>query len=378
MKFAQSLPVALLFCFSSNAQSPQEILAKTAAKISKLSSAEYTRISRYTNPLSNTDTGYTRSSNAMLLTDGKVNSSFEKTDQNNGESVYGSTFCEKTVFDIDFLDSTFTSEKQISNSTPLTGLAKSITTNYLLRPERLHRLNDSIINKYDCFQVLVKSYDTINNGKHYYTWQRLWISKKLMLPVYTRLDIAGPMGKEGYAVGIVNFFTEEWFEDYKLDRKISPKTFAFDSSRFTAPNKTMLVKGDQLPSFNISMQDGQPVDTAQFRNKIILVEFGSTSCVANALVNPLMNRMIGSYDPQTIAIFGVFASESAKRVTGYIKSQALKFPVYLAPNDIKRTFKTMGTPNFYLADKTGKIVGVYRGYYDSLEEDLKIGIESIR
>ncbi|RYF98539.1 MAG: TlpA family protein disulfide reductase [Chitinophagaceae bacterium] len=377
MKFVQVLPVALLLMFNANAQSPQEILEKTATKIIGLNAVKYTNLARFTNPLSNTDTGYTRSEAAIILSDGKVIRSFHKTDHNKGESVYGSTYTNQTAIEIDYLDSTFTSSHKANSSTALTDIASSITTQYLIKPERLVRLKDSIVNRQDCFQVLVKTYDTINNGKHYYTWQRLLVSKKLMLPVYTRLDIAGSMGKEGYEVGIVSFFNEEWFENYRLNGKISDKKFAFDSTRFTAPNKAMLVIGDQLPAFDIKTQDEKTIDPSQFANKPVLVEFGSTSCVANALVNPMMNRMIGLYDTSKISIFSVFASESAKRVSSYVNNQGLKFPVYLAPNSIKRTFKTMGTPNFYLADKNGKIVGVYRGYYDKLEEELTKAIKAI-
>ncbi len=151
----------------------------------------------------------------------------------------------------------------------------------------------------------------------------------------------------------------------------------FNKSDFDLANKKMLEDGATAPDIKVKDLTGNDVPVSAFKNKIVLIEFGATTWGANPLANPLMNRLSKQYNSANVAIISVYSAETPLQINNYIKNNKLEFPVYMGNRQLKKGFKTMGTPGFYLIGKDGKIVKSSNGYYDELEQDMTTQINNL-
>lgn len=238
------------------------------------------------------------------------------------------------------------------------------------KAKNISRQKDTMINRVSCYSFFVRSYDTVENNNHNYTYQYFYISKKTMLPVFVKEIGSGSAEKGGYSLGRVNVFNETYFNHYKLNKAPDPSIFTFNRNGFDLENKTMLAEGSAAPQIQVRHLRGNMLPPDNFKNKVVLLAFGSTTCAANPLANPVMNRLLAKYKANDVLIFGIYSEETPEQVKNYIQANDITFPVYLGSSRLKKKFKTIGTPNFYLIDKRGVVVKSIEGYSDSLEEVL--------
>ena len=84
----------------------------------------------------------------------------------------------------------------------------------------------------------------------------------------------------------------------------------------------------------------------------------------------MLNRLNKKYDTRDFAIVSIYSNETPDQIKKYIESNKLQFLLYIGNKKVNRDFKTMGTPGFYLIDKSGKILQSSNGYSDDLEKEL--------
>lgn len=287
---------------------------------------------------------------------------------NNHQTNLREVFSHDTLYNINLRDSVYNIDrhpKDIYNS--LMSFRETIRQVIKKGSLKIALRQDTIINHIRCYSLFINSYDTVVNSNHDFTHQFFYVNKKTFLPVYTKEVGAGNAEKGGYSLGRLNFFSETYFYEYQFNKKPSSGAFYFDKSGFDLENKNMLANGTIAPEILVRNLSEKTVPLSDFKNKIILLEFGSTTCGANPLANPMLNRLAKKYNLQDFAIISIYSEETPDQVRNYIKANHIQFPTYLGNNKLQRRFQTIGTPNFYLIDKNGIIVKSMNGYSDELE-----------
>lgn len=296
----------------------------------------------------------------------------------NGQSISINIFRKDTLFSVDLTDSiySFTAHPMQENiNSGIFSFMADIKDMINRRPLIFHQLKDTVINKINCYNFFVKVYDTIDNRWHNYTYEKLAIDKRTLMPVYYKCYGEGNAEKGGFTIGRVNFFNEDHYSNFRTNQTIPESEFQFDKNKFSLKNDRMLSVGTIAPPMQLNDTINKIVDPVRFKNHLLLVVFGSTDCSANPLANPVLNRLNKKYDANGMAIINIYTGEKAEKVAKYIKSNRLWFPVYIGTLTTKKAYKTLGTPNFYLVDKAGKIIARFDGYSDMLEKQLTQDID---
>lgn len=109
---------------------------------------------------------------------------------------------------------------------------------------------------------------------------------------------------------------------------------------------------------------------------IKLVVFGSTTCSANPLSNPMLNKLHLKYANRPFSIVNIYTGDKIEQISSYVKNNQLNFPVFSGTRSLSSKFKTVGTPNFYLIDHDNKVIASFNGFYDGLEKDLVTKIDT--
>ncbi|OKS88542.1 TlpA disulfide reductase family protein [Mucilaginibacter polytrichastri] len=352
------------------------ILQQTAAKIHLLKSISYEVKETDINPFSVGDTTRSTAKVSIVFTKaGAVNSLLMKTSMNDGKTLLCDIFYKDTLYSVDLDDSTYVTSKQ----KPIPDISSTLDfiTNSLKSPSKIFYQKDTIIAKAACYQIFIKSYDTVANGLHNYTYNYIAINKKSLLPTYIRQAGEGSVEKDGHSLGRLKMFSEKTFFNLKANKRINDNLFRFDKTIYSIKNTQMLANGAVAPILILKDLSNQIVPPASFKHKVLLVEFGGTTCAANPLANPMLNRLAQKYPSKDFAIASIYSVETSTQVKQYIAGNGIAFPVYLGTKKVLNEFKTIGTPNFYLIDKNGKIIKSSNGYSNELEKELTAEIDKL-
>jgi thiol-disulfide isomerase/thioredoxin len=371
-----------LFCscgFTAKAQQqPVNLLQKSIQNIKNYRSISFEVMQVDKNMLS-TDTTVSKTREAIVQNaDGYITAQNLLSLTQAGKLYNREVYTRGKLYSLDLKDSIYTEDtrpNKVTNS--LTGYINQVT--YLLNKKsgQISRLKDSLIAGKFCYGFFARVYDTIVNNQHNYTYQYIYLNPKTLLPVYLKEQGSGSATKGGYEIGRVNVFNERRFDNYMLNKHVNPSVFVFNRTGFYSETTAMLPQGALAPAVNVQSLTGMSLPATQFKNKVMLLQFGSVTCGANALANPLMNRLSAKYSGRNAAIACIYSEETPVQAQKYIEANNIHFPVYLGSSQLKRKFQTKGTPNFYLVDRQGIIVKSINGYSDGLEQELSKAIDGL-
>jgi len=294
-----------------------------------------------------------------------------------GKRVLGETYVDGKLYFVNLVDSTYTEEvPKAPVICEIIEIVSILEDELMQRSSKIIRQLDTVFEGKKCYKFMIKSFDTIANGNHDYIHKKILIDQKTMLPVYLKSTGAGDGNKEGLSLGRLNVYNEKILYCVALNRKNSITPFV--TTGLTLPNTAMLKDGEMAPELYLKSLSGLDVSKDNFKDKFLLVVFGETTCPANPLANPMLNRLHAKFASEEFLIVNVYTNEMSEQVKKYIKSNAIKFPVYLGNRKLTKAFKTIGTPNFYLINNEGKVARAYNGYSDSLEEELTENIAKLQ
>ncbi|MGZ3872519.1 MAG: TlpA family protein disulfide reductase [Mucilaginibacter sp.] len=326
------------------------------------------------NPYSTGDTSYLRE-HSYLVFDNKaqLKAAHKNIDIDDGKLKTLSILQNDTLFQIDLKDSSYSftpKPEQNAISDDIISVSDNIAYNLSKGASKIFRRKDTVISGITCYNFFIKGYDSVENGLHNYTYDYISINKKTQIPVLLKEIGQGIAEKDGYVVGRLSFYSEGHFSNMQVNKKIDKALFYFDRSELALPNKKMLAEGTIAPKLKLTDLEYKEVTASDLSNKLLLIEFGATDCVANSLANPVLNRLHKKYASSDFSIVSIYTDELSDKVKKFITGNKLEFPVYLGNRQTKKAFKTVGTPNFYLVDENGRIIKSFEGYSDSLEKEM--------
>lgn len=373
--------VPMFFHFlSAHAQTPAiNILKKTVSKFDHLKSLAYDEKAIQKNPFSTGDTSFFNNQTKLIFDANNLVKIMNVMLRSYDGKINVRTIRKDSVCSIDLNDSTYSIDsvkEKGAISDDLNMLIASIKTATNNTPGKIFQKQDTIIDKTNCYQFLIKVFDTVAKGNHDYTYDYLYISKKTFMPVARKRIGLGTAEKDGYVLGRLSFYDEQHFSAYHFNEVYNSSDFEFDRMALSPVNTKMLRTGVAAPELQVYDLTGNAIDPVIFKNKVLLVEFGATACGANPLANPMLNRLNSKYPTSNFSIVSIYSDDSGDQVKKYIESNKLEFPVYKGSRKLRKEFSILGTPNFYILDKNRTIIKSIDGYSDDLEKDISTAIEA--
>jgi thiol-disulfide isomerase/thioredoxin len=134
--------------------------------------------------------------------------------------------------------------------------------------------------------------------------------------------------------------------------------------------------GSRLPEFSVKDLQGREILSAEFRGKVVLIDFWATWCQPCKKEMPGYQKLLNLYGPRGFAVIG-FKFDTMTDVqdpVSFAKGIGVRYPLAVAADDLKQKFGGIeGLPTTMLYDRQGilrkKIVGFE--YTDVIESSVK-------
>ena len=122
-----------------------------------------------------------------------------------------------------------------------------------------------------------------------------------------------------------------------------------------------LAVGKAFPDFDEKDLDGKPLSVANFKGKIVLVDFWATWCGPCVAELPNVLETYGKYHGKGFEVIGISLDQDKDKLTGFIKEKKMPWQQYFDgkgwQSKLGQKYGINSIPATYLIDKEGKIIG---------------------
>ncbi len=119
---------------------------------------------------------------------------------------------------------------------------------------------------------------------------------------------------------------------------------------------------DAAPPFTLSDVQGRPVSLADFRGKVVVLDFWATWCPPCKREIPDFIDLQSEYSSKGLQIVGI-ALDEPQKVKEFAEQVGMNYSVLLGDDATAMEYGGIsGIPTTFVIDRTGKIVNRFEGY----------------
>jgi peroxiredoxin len=152
--------------------------------------------------------------------------------------------------------------------------------------------------------------------------------------------------------------------------KSSPKAAAKTEEHKAVPFDLKAAVGKPAPVFSLKDADGKAVAPADYKGKVVLLDFWATWCGPCKVEIPWFIDFERQFKDQGFAVLGVSMDEDGwTAIKPYVATMKMNYRVLLGNDDVSAAYGGLDAlPTTLLIDRQGKIASVHEGVSMGKEE----------
>jgi peroxiredoxin len=118
------------------------------------------------------------------------------------------------------------------------------------------------------------------------------------------------------------------------------------------------------PDFTLAARGGKQVALADFKGRVVMLNFWATWCGPCRQEMPLLESIHRKYSKMGFTMIGVNVEPDSKAAEAWLQKQApITFPiVYDTDSKVSKLYKVAGMPSSVIVDRKGKVRVLHKGY----------------
>ena len=127
------------------------------------------------------------------------------------------------------------------------------------------------------------------------------------------------------------------------------------------------------PGFTLVDMNGRSVSLADFKGKVVILDFWATWCPPCKREIPDFIKLQSEYGSKGLQIVGI-ALDQPNKVQAFVKDNGMNYPILLGTNEVAANYGGVeAIPTTFVIDKSGKIVTKYEGFRpkETFESQIK-------
>ena len=143
------------------------------------------------------------------------------------------------------------------------------------------------------------------------------------------------------------------------------------------PAAAILQKGQPAPPIDVKSTSGQHITLANYRGRVLLVDFFATWCLPCRDIVAHLNELKAKHGKQGLEILGLHVEEESPALKTFMAERKVSYPVAVASEDLQTEYGLRSVPTIYIIDKKGVVAGKYMGYSDAIRNAIDSSIKRL-
>jgi peroxiredoxin len=137
------------------------------------------------------------------------------------------------------------------------------------------------------------------------------------------------------------------------------------ASRRTAHRPRPTASGNLAPDFTVTDIDNHKLSLADYKGKVVLLDFWATWCAPCRTEIPHFVEMQNKYGPDGFQVIGISMDDDAQPVREFYRQYKLNYPVAVGDDKLAERYGgVLGLPVNFIIDREGRIHAKYLGATD--------------
>ena len=164
-----------------------------------------------------------------------------------------------------------------------------------------------------------------------------------------------------------------------MTRRVAVLRAAVAALAWLAATPALALKvGDALPALSAPARDGTPLTLAQFRGKILYVDFWASWCAPCQEEMPALDMLYRRYRERGLVVLGVNVDTDRRLAQRMLDKFAPSFPIAFDPQgEWPEAFALPAMPTGYLVDAKGVVRFIKSGYRPAELPQLEAAIQAV-
>lgn len=150
------------------------------------------------------------------------------------------------------------------------------------------------------------------------------------------------------------------------------------SSAHSKPGRSSVVHS-AAPDFSLQDLDGQPLQLANYRGKVVLLDFWATWCTPCRGEIPHFVELQNQYREQGLQVIGISMDDRPQPVRQFYQQFKMNYPVALGTEKLAESYGgVLGLPITFLIGRDGQVAAKYIGEVQMpvLEQEIKFLLQA--
>jgi len=132
------------------------------------------------------------------------------------------------------------------------------------------------------------------------------------------------------------------------------------------------------PDFTLQAQSGKPVELAQLKGQVVMLNFWASWCGPCRQEMPLLDSIYKKYGKAGFTMLGVNVEPDSKAANDWLKQTPVTFPIlYDTDSKVSKLYGVSGMPSTVIVDRKGTVRMIHRGYKPGDEEQYLSSIRTL-
>ena len=130
---------------------------------------------------------------------------------------------------------------------------------------------------------------------------------------------------------------------------------------------------DPAPDFKLDTLDGKPLSLAEYKNKVVLLNFWATWCGPCRAEIPDLVELQNKYKDQLQIIGLVVDDDDEDAIKKFVEQNDINYPVAIATEELRSNYGGIpALPTSFLLDAQGRVVQKHEGLRDPVLYEVEI------
>jgi cytochrome c biogenesis protein CcmG, thiol:disulfide interchange protein DsbE len=140
---------------------------------------------------------------------------------------------------------------------------------------------------------------------------------------------------------------------------------AWDVRHRAVPARDSNLSMRPILQFSLRDVNNQPIDLAQLKGKVVLIDFWAMWCAPCEAEIPQFVEWQKRYGEQGLQVIGLSMDDAAPPVKAYAQEHGISYPIGMADDKTIAAFGgVLGLPAYVLIDREGRLIAKHVGVTD--------------